>query len=85
MPTVAERIRMRRAELGISQLALAFAVGTSPTQISRYERGENDPTGTVLIALSKALNTSADYLLGLVDDPTPRFQQDVHVQVDKSS
>ena len=71
---IADRIKQRRNQLGISQLTLAYAINTSPTQISRYERGENDPTGMVLIALTKALNTSADYLLGLVDDPTPRGQ-----------
>ena len=73
MTTVAERIRLGRAALKMSQMTLAVAANTNPTQISRYERGENDPTGTVLIALARALNTSSDYLLGLVDDPNPRF------------
>lgn len=74
MTIVAERIRLRRAELGMSQMTLAVMVSTNPTQISRYERGENDPSGTVLVALAKALKTSTDYLLGLVDDPTPRHK-----------
>lgn len=76
MTTAAERIRLRRVELKMSQMTLAIAVNTNPTQISRYERGENDPSGTVLVALARALKTSTDYLLGLVDDPAPRFNSE---------
>lgn len=63
------RIRERRVYLVMSQEELADRIGTSQKQISRYERGENDPTGEVLIALARALNTSADWLLGLADQP----------------
>lgn len=66
------RIRERREALQLSQLALAYKIGSTPTQIFRYEKGTNDPTGRILAALAIALNTSTDYLLGLTDDPAPR-------------
>ncbi len=66
------RIKERREILKLSQLALAYRINSTPTQIFRYEKGENDPTGKVLAALARALDTSTDYLLGLVDDPKAR-------------
>jgi transcriptional regulator with XRE-family HTH domain len=67
MTTHSQRIRDRRKTLGLSQEELAALVGTNQTQISRYEVGENDPTGETLAALAKALQTTTDYLLGLTD------------------
>jgi transcriptional regulator with XRE-family HTH domain len=69
MSKTAIRIRERRQQLGLSQFALAQAIDKSLTQVTRYERGDNDPTGEVLIALAKVLETTTDYLLGLVDEP----------------
>jgi transcriptional regulator with XRE-family HTH domain len=63
------RFRDRRKQLGLSQEALADLVGTNQAQISAYENGKNDPTGEVLIALSQALETTVDYLLGLTGNP----------------
>lgn len=63
------RIRERRLALGMSQEDLADRIGSNQKQISRYERGENDPTGEVLISLARALNTSADWLLGIAEHP----------------
>lgn len=68
MSVHAERIRERRKQLRISQEDLADVLGTTQSQISRYEKGENDPTGEILAALASALETSADWLLGLTDD-----------------
>lgn len=63
------RIRDRRNELGMSQEDLAHLIGSSQRQISKYETGQNDPTGEVLIAMSQALETTIDYLLGLTGNP----------------
>jgi transcriptional regulator with XRE-family HTH domain len=65
-----ERIKKRRTQLKMSQERLADLVGTSQKQISRYETGENDPTGDVLASLARAMKTSTDWLVGLTDDPT---------------
>lgn len=65
MSILANRVRERRRQLGMSQEELAALIGSSQRQISKYENGLNDPTGDVLVALAHALDTSADWLLGL--------------------
>lgn len=64
-----KRISERRAALQMSQEELAAAIGTSQNQVSRYERGVNVPTGDVLASIARALDTTADWLLGLTTDP----------------
>lgn len=45
--------------------------------ILRIEKGYNEPIAWLLAALAQALDTTADYLLGLTDDPSipalPRY------------
>ena len=69
MSSQSNRIKQRRIALGMSQEELAFRIGTSQKQISRYEREQNDPTGDVLAKLAYALNTTSDYILGNTDNP----------------
>jgi len=66
MPTVGTIIRTRREELGLNAQALADRVGTTATQVSRWENGRQEPTASNIIALTRALALSADELLGLV-------------------
>lgn len=66
---IGERIRQRRTQLGLNQHELAEAAHVSQAQISRYEKGQNSPTGQALAALAKALETTPDWLLGMTDDP----------------
>lgn len=63
------RIQTLRRSLGLSQEELGFRVGTSQRQISKYERGTQQPTAGVLIQLAAELQTTTDYLLGLTDIP----------------
>jgi len=76
MSPQSNRIRLRRIQLGMSQEELAFKIGTSQKQISRYERNESDFTGRVLSKLADALNTTADYLLGHTDSPDREVTED---------
>ncbi len=55
----------------MSQVALARAAGLTHPSISRFENGVNQPTASTLGRLATATGKSADYLLGLTDDPTP--------------
>lgn len=53
---------------------MASLIGVSQSQVSRYEKAENDATGDILIKLASVLNTSTDWLLGLTDAPTRPVQ-----------
>jgi transcriptional regulator with XRE-family HTH domain len=64
-----KRISERRRQRNMSQEELAFHVATNQRQISRYERGENDPTGDVLVKIADALETTTDWLLGRTNTP----------------
>jgi len=65
MAAFARRIRERRKELGMSQDALANAVGATQAAISRYEAGEVSPNAEVLLAMARVMKTSTDWLLGM--------------------
>lgn len=69
MTILGDRIRKRRSYLHISQADLANRLNTSQKQVSKYENGVNDPSARVLLILAQELDTTADYLIGLTDDP----------------
>lgn len=58
-----DRLKQARSNKGLSQSKLAGLVGVHVTNISRYERGENKPTSSVLSKLADALGVSADFLM----------------------
>jgi len=65
------RIRDVREDRDLSQKEIAKVLHTTQQQYSKIETGKADISGEKLIALAKFYNTSADYLLGLTNDPTP--------------
>ena len=62
------RIKESRKEAGMSQRALARAVGTSQGAISQYENGRYVMSIWMLMKLCEVLGASADELLGLEDE-----------------
>jgi transcriptional regulator with XRE-family HTH domain len=67
-----KRIRQLRENLPMSQERLAEDCGVSTVQIYRWETGKNEPTAHHIAKLASALRTTADYLVGREDNPTPR-------------
>jgi transcriptional regulator with XRE-family HTH domain len=65
------RLRKAREDANLTQEELAEKIGMGVLQINRYENEKNDPTADVLGRIATALNVSADYLIGLTDDPNP--------------
>ncbi|MFH2072471.1 MAG: helix-turn-helix transcriptional regulator [Actinomycetota bacterium] len=53
-------VRRRRLELGMSQSRVADAVGVSPLQVGRWERGEGIPDPSRVRALADALELGPD-------------------------
>lgn len=63
--TLGTRIRGARKERGWSQARLGEEVGTDQAAVSRVESGETTPRADTLARYARALEVSADYLLGL--------------------
>jgi transcriptional regulator with XRE-family HTH domain len=61
---IGARIRLRRKTLGVSQGALADQIGVSFQQVQKYERGMNRVSGSTLVAIGRALDTSVGWLVG---------------------
>lgn len=64
-PTLAELIRLRMAEMHLSQKALAEKLGVSPSRISEYLTGKSEPTLKIARTIHRELNIDADLILGI--------------------
>lgn len=63
------RMRDLREDADRTQQQIAEVLGTSQTMYARYERGANELPIRHLIVLCRYYGVSADYLLGLSDEP----------------
>lgn len=66
-----QRLLEIRIASGEKQPALAEALGVSVTQISELENGKKGTTLPKFTMICEHYNVSADYLLGLTDEPKP--------------
>ena len=62
-------LRKQRREKGYTCESLGAKVGVQKSAMSKYERGEIQPSHDILMSLSKVLDCSTDFLLGLSDVP----------------
>ena len=73
--TILESLKRFRKEFGLTQKEVAKSLGITQPAYSQYEFLFNGkpktPRTDVIKKLATAYNVSADYLLGLTDDPTP--------------
>jgi transcriptional regulator with XRE-family HTH domain len=67
-----DRLRIARDNNKLTQDDLARDLGFGETQVNKYENNKNDPSAEVIVRLAKRLNVSADWLLGLTNDPHGR-------------
>ena len=65
------RLRDLRESAGESRSALAALLNVGVSQISEMENGRKGTTLERLAQLCIHYHVSADYLLGLIDDPRP--------------
>lgn len=77
------RVRQLREQMGMTQEELALILGTDQNQMSKYERGKNEPSASVLIRFSEVLNTSSDFLLGLSDVSAPPLRFSAELSADE--
>jgi transcriptional regulator with XRE-family HTH domain len=70
LPIFQERLLLARRRRALSQGELAEKAHVFKTDISKYERGQSQPTLPRLHRLATVLGVSADYLLGLREEMT---------------
>ena len=63
-----QRLKKTLAERNMMQKELAEKIGVNEMAISRYIHGGRIVSVPILIDICKALNVSADYLLGLKEE-----------------
>ena len=66
-----ERLIECRKKLGITKQQAAIRMQLSQPAYLRYESGERTPSIHVIYYMAHVLGTSADYLTGKSDNPTP--------------
>ena len=71
-----ERLQWIRDCKNITQKELTEYLGIKQQQYARYEKGVNVMPVTYLVPICKFLDISADYLLGLINDPIPLSQKE---------
>lgn len=65
------RLREIREASGITQEQLAEMLGVPVLRVWKYENGKSKVGADYIAKVADALSVSADYLLGISDDPTP--------------
>lgn len=70
-----ERMKSARMRVGLTQRALADALGLTQPQISRYENNYDEPGRGISRAIAAQLNVSEAYLYGEVKMPDEFFQK----------
>ena len=61
---IGKRVRIRRQIMELTQEGLAEKIGVSTSFVGHIERGTRKLSVETLYALCKALETSADFLIG---------------------
>ncbi len=66
-----ERLAYLRRREGLSQRDLGRELNISHYTISSYEKGRSEPSDEIKARIARYFNVSADYLVGLIDQPLP--------------
>src|ERR1700761_9231535 len=72
---VGGRIRARRVALGISQTALAKALGLTFQQVQKYEKGANRVSASTLVRVAKELGVTVAFLVGEGGEAAPTAER----------
>lgn len=64
-PSLAEVLKLRMHEMGLTQISLSKILGVSPSRISEYLSGKSEPTLKVGRAISHKLGIDANIILGV--------------------
>jgi len=66
---IGKKLRLRRTEKGLTQEAIAKAVGVSFQQVQKYEKGANTLNARRLQQFAQTLHTKIGYFFDELDSP----------------
>ena len=69
------RLKKSITERGLTQRMLATLIGTTEQSLSRWANGNRTPNADMLYRMCKALDVSADYLLGLSEERASNMEK----------
>ena len=72
--SIGRRITAMRGYRMLTQDELGAMVGVAKQTVSNWENDRRIPRANELKALCRALECSADYLLGMVDEPSAHWR-----------
>lgn len=64
-----ENLKLARERKGFSQKEVAESIGVAKSTYSLYESGNREPNVQTIKKIADVLNTTADSLLGIDDEP----------------
>ena len=69
MVPLGKKLKELRINKGVTQKQIAEYLGIAPNSLQQFEYDKVNPSYENLIKLCRYFNVSADYLLGLSDNP----------------
>ena len=70
-PKIGEALKRFRSRFNLKQGTVAESIGVLQQLYYKYESGKVTPSAIIIYKLARAYDVSADYLLGLSDNPAP--------------
>ncbi len=64
-PTLADVLRLRMYEMGLTQKKIAEMLGVSPSRVSDYLNGRSEPTIPIAREISRKFSIDASIILGV--------------------
>ena len=65
-----DNLRKERVQLGLSIEEVAAGMGVAPAALRSWETGEDEPSGSDLLRMSRYYGCSPDWLLGMACERT---------------
>lgn len=63
-----KKLKLLREEEGLTQSELAQGLKVSQSTVAQWEAGTRMPTAQAVVAIARYFDTSADFVLGIVDE-----------------
>ena len=75
MKEVGKRLKALRESIGISQVKMAEAIGSTQSSINRYENGQSTPPVELFRRYADYFDVSLDYIFGRTDNPQGKLYE----------